>query len=169
MSDDDWTPVEPGAVLRIVCKHHHDETLVEHCINSDGTEFWQRNRRGLTTENIAPLLDADAERDVLELFGGGLPMVAPAEGDVPHQRYRFRCPKPSCNYDVQLRWSTETEPRDVVIRGRAATGTKLVDDYYTARAHRVLRLMLAAGVTEWTWDDVAAPQWDLFTDLGASD
>lgn len=118
---------EAVARLRIVCPHHHEEVLVEVCRSADGEE-WVENVRGVTTESVAAPGTREAVlHDLAE--GRALPFPAPEadadSGDVPHLRKRFRCPRPSCGYDGQVRVDHYWPASDALLSHMVQSGTAL--------------------------------------------
>jgi hypothetical protein len=90
------------ARLMVVCPRHTGEIIGEYHLHADGSTTGA-NQRGVQSEYITEEpIDPEVLADLPPYLRA--PTAALSDpGDVPHARFRFQCPKPSCPVDMQIR------------------------------------------------------------------
>lgn len=117
------------ARLDVVCPNHHDQVLANYCIGIDGDE-WTTDISGYRAESVAAPGTIDSMKRAMTVDPNrpmlGLPVAEAAPGEEPHTRGRFSCPRPSCNYDGQIRSTRLWAGTTAVLRWQVAHGVELV-------------------------------------------
>jgi len=108
----------PGIVATVwaVCSHHPTVDIAAWMLTADD-HVLVSGRGGNPHEEYVGHVPTDAEREDLDRDVPGLltwAVAAPPAGDTPHLRYRLRCLRPSCPYDVPFRASTASQLEELL-------------------------------------------------------
>lgn len=110
------------ATIHIVCPRHNDELIVDHCMTADG-QTHVAELRGFDSEFVSAEQVATPKMPLLFVT---MPVASVDRtdntADVSHHRYRYACPRPTCNYDAQ--WRCDGDKGAWKVTGDALNGMR---------------------------------------------